>query len=82
MRYHALFSLRLFFALSFCVGLAAEDNRWRAGAEVLAERVERLAAGGEVQAAATVLQELLGRKDIEETGLDDRARMAVAKGVP
>ncbi|TVR45535.1 MAG: hypothetical protein EA402_04230, partial [Planctomycetota bacterium] len=55
-------------------------NPWRAGAEVLTQRVERLAAGGEVDAAAAVLQRLLEREGIAETGLDDRARLALARG--
>lgn len=55
-------------------------NEWRADAGVLARRIERLSAAGEVDAAATVLRELLARDNIRETGLDDRARMALAQG--
>lgn len=72
------------FMLLVSAGLlpAAEvvENDWRAGAEVLTRRVERLSEAGDVDAAAAVLAVLLGRENIQETGLDDRARMALAKG--
>jgi hypothetical protein len=66
--------------LAWPVGAASEPaDDWRAGAGVLVERVERLARGGEVDAAAAVMRELLKRDKIGEHGLDDRARMALAQ---
>lgn len=79
---HALRGCLLILLVSAGLLPAADvvENDWRAGAEVLTQRVERLSEAGDVDAAAAVLAVLLGRENIQETGLDDRARMALAKG--
>ncbi len=71
----------LMLLVAFGLGLAGEENPWRAGADSLTERIERLAVAGEVDAARAVLTVLLGRDKIAESGLDDRCRMSVAKAL-
>jgi GNAT superfamily N-acetyltransferase len=58
----------------------AAKVQWRAGSDTLVQRVEQLAGAGEVDAAASVLEVLLKRGDVADTGSGDRARMAVARG--
>ncbi len=54
-------------------------EQWRAESDTLVERVEKLSAAGEVDAATSVLEVLLRRSDLAATGQGDRARMAVAR---
>ena len=58
---------------------ASGGEQWRAESDTLVQRVEKLSAGGEVDAATSVLDVLLQRSDLAATGQGDRARMAVAR---
>ncbi len=61
-------------------GASATGAGWRAEPTELVARIEHLADAGEADAAASVLAQLLKRDGIAATGLDDRARMAAARG--
>jgi hypothetical protein len=54
-------------------------SQWRAESDTLVQRVEQLSSGGEVDAAASVLEVVLKRPDLVASGQGDRARMAVAR---
>ena len=56
-------------------------EEWRAGLDLLVQRCERLAAGGDVDSAAAVLAELGKREHAQDEGRLARATMAVAQGL-
>lgn len=60
-------------------GAPSGGQPWRAESDTLVQRVEKLSAAGEVDAATSVLDVLLQRADLAATGQGDRARMAVAR---
>ena len=57
----------------------AGGAQWRAESDILVQRVEKLAAGGEIDAATSVLEVVLQRGDLVASGQGDRARMALAR---
>lgn len=61
------------------VATSSGGEQWRAESDTLVQRVEKLSAAGEVDAATSVLDVLLQRSDLAATGQGDRARMAVAR---